>query len=79
MSSPKYIRKKGQGEGTLGRGGIHCEVLSDWLFLVDCSKAVHFLLDIIIAARKKRFIGRQMPDSFSCKIEYLRIYLHLEK
>lgn len=81
MSGPEYIRNTGQGEGTLGRGGVYCEVLvSDWLFLVDCSKAVQLLLDIIIAARKN-MIDRManLPDSFSCKIEYLCIYLHLEK
>lgn len=44
-----------------GRGGIYCEVLVfDWLFLVDCSKAVQLLLDIIIAARKKWLIGWQI-------------------
>lgn len=44
----------GKGDRNLGRGGIYCEVLvSDWLLLVDCSKAVHLLLDVIIAARKK--------------------------
>lgn len=48
------MRNKGRGEGNSVRGGIYCEVLvSDWLFLVDCSKAVQLLLDVIIAARKK--------------------------
>lgn len=54
MSRPLYIRNKGQGEENLGRGGVHGEVLvSDWLFLVDCSKAGQLLLDVFIAARKK--------------------------
>ncbi len=52
-------KKKGQGNSV--RGGVYCEVLvSDWLFLVDCSKAVQLLLDVIIAARKKWLIGRQI-------------------
>lgn len=47
-----HKKKEGSGLRNLGLGGVYNEVLvSDWLFLVDCSKAVQLLLDVI-AARK---------------------------
>lgn len=75
------IRNKGQGEGNSGRGGVYCEVLvSDWLFLVDCSKAVQYLIGHNYCSEKKMIDKMaNLPDYFSWKIEYLCIYLHLEK
>lgn len=76
-----YVRKRGRVGGVQSEVGFSCEVLvSDWLFLVDCSKAVQLFVGRNYCSEKK-MIDRtaNLPDSFTCKIEYLCIYLHLEK
>lgn len=63
-------KQLGAGWGDWGSIRVYCEVLvSDWLFLVDCSKAVQLLLDIIIAARIKWLIWQQI-----CQIPLLAKY-----
>lgn len=72
-----FTRDEEQSKGTLGREvcGVYGEVLvSDEFLQVDCSKAVQLLLNRIVATWHKWWIGRQIVQILSRKIDYVYIF-----